>query len=193
MQLAPGSWRLATPIFVAAVPLTLLFAPLGVLTVALGVAVLWFHRDPPRPAGDGVVAPAEGTVSVIREEDDRLRVGIYMSALSVHVNRSPLPGTVRRVDHVPGANKPAFSKESDWNERVRLESDDWTLVLIAGWFARRIHPYVGTGEAIGRGDRIAHISFGSRADVLMPADVTRGDLTVDLDDEVQAGETIARR
>jgi phosphatidylserine decarboxylase len=193
MQLAPGSWRLATPIFVAAVPLTLLFAPLGVLTVALGVAVLWFHRDPPRPAGDGVVAPAEGTVSVIREEDDRLRVGIYMSALSVHVNRSPLPGTVRRVDHVPGANKPAFSKESDRNERVRLESDDWTLVLIAGWFARRIHPYVGTGEAIGRGDRIAHISFGSRADVLMPADVTRGDLTVDLDDEVQAGETIARR
>ncbi|KAB7512657.1 phosphatidylserine decarboxylase [Halosegnis rubeus] len=193
MQLAPGSWRLATPVFVAAVPLTLLFAPLGVLTVALGVAVLWFHRDPPRPAGDGVVAPAEGTVSVIREEDDRLRVGIYMSALSVHVNRSPLPGTVRRVDHVPGANKPAFSKESDRNERVRLESDDWTLVLIAGWFARRIHPYVGTGEAIGRGDRIAHISFGSRADVLMPADVTRGDLTVDLDDEVQAGETIARR
>ena len=193
MQLAPGSWRLATPVFVAAVPLTLLFAPLGVLTVALGVAVLWFHRDPPRPAGDGVVAPAEGTVSVIREEDDRLRVGIYMSALSVHVNRSPLPGTVRRVDHVPGANKPAFSKESDRNERVRLESDDWTLVLIAGWFARRIHPYVGTGEAIGRGDRIAHISFGSRADVLMPADVTRGDLTVELDDEVQAGETIARR
>ncbi|RNJ26535.1 protein sorting system archaetidylserine decarboxylase [Halosegnis longus] len=193
MQLAPGSWRLATPVFVAAVPLTLLVAPLGVLAVALGLAVLWFHRDPPRPAGEGVVAPAEGTVSVVREEAGRLRVGVYMSALSVHVNRSPLPGTVQRVEHVPGANKPAFSKDSDRNERVRVESDDWTLVLIAGWFARRIHPYVGAGETIGRGDRIAHISFGSRADVLMPADVTREDLTVDIGDEVRAGETIARR
>jgi len=192
MQIAPGSWRLATPVFVAAVPLTLLFAPLGVAVVLLGVATLWFHRDPPRPAGEGVVAPAEGSVSVIREEGDRLRVGIYMSALSVHVNRSPLPGRVEQIEHVPGANKPAFSKESDRNERVRIESEDWTLVLIAGWFARRIHPYVGDGDRIGRGDRIAHISFGSRADVLMPAAVTRTDLTVELDDSVQAGETIAR-
>ncbi|WP_255196402.1 protein sorting system archaetidylserine decarboxylase [Halorarius litoreus] len=193
MDLAPGTWRLATPIFVLAIPATLLFAPAGVVLLALGIASVWFHRDPERPTGDGVVSPAEGTVSVIREEDGRLRVGVFMSPLSVHVNRAPLGGPVESVEHVPGAYKPAFSKDSDRNERVRVESDDWTLVLIAGWFARRIHPYVEAGDDLTSGERVGHISYGSRADVVMPPDVTREDLVVETGDSVRAGETLARR
>ena len=191
MDLAPGSWRLATPLFVLAVPATLLFAPAGILLVTLGVATLWFHRDPPRPTGTGVVSPADGTVSVVREEDGRLRVGVFMSPLSVHVNRAPLGGRVARVRHVTGAYKPAFSKDSDRNERVRIEGDDWTLVLIAGWFARRIHPYVDAGDDLAAGDRVGHISYGSRADVLCPPDVTREALVVTTGDSVRAGETLA--
>jgi phosphatidylserine decarboxylase len=191
MDLAPGSWRLATPLFVLAVPATLLFAPAGVLLVALGVATLWFHRDPPRPTEAGVVSPADGTVSVVREEEDRLRVGVFMSPLSVHVNRAPLGGRVTRVRHISGAYKPAFSKDSDRNERVRIEGDDWTLVLIAGWFARRIYPYVDAGDDLAAGDRVGHISYGSRADVICPPAVTRDDLAVETGDKVRAGQTLA--
>jgi phosphatidylserine decarboxylase len=191
-DLAPGSWRLATPLFVLAVPATLLAAPLGVALVALGAATLWFHRDPPRPTGTGVVSPADGTVSAIREEDGRLRVGVFMSPLSVHVNRAPLPGVVESVEHVPGANRPAFSKDSDRNERLRIEGDGWTVVLIAGWFARRIRPYVEAGDDLAAGDRVGHISFGSRADVLMPEGVGRDDLRVAEGDSVRAGESLAR-
>lgn len=191
-DLAPGVWRLATPLFVLAVPATLLFAPAGVALVALGLATLWFHRDPSRPTGTGVVSPADGTVSVVREENGRLRVGVFMSPLSVHVNRAPLSGTVDSVEHSPGANRPAFSKDSDRNERVRIEGEDWQVVLIAGWFARRIRPYVATGDDLAAGDRIGHISFGSRADVVMPERVAREDLVVVEGDSVRAGETLAR-
>lgn len=193
MNLAPGTWRLATPLFILAAPATLLFAPAGLLLLALGVASVWFHRDPERPPEEGVVSPADGTVSVVREEDDRLRVGVFMSPLSVHVNRAPLGGPVDAVEHIPGAYKPAFSKDSDRNERVRVEGDDWTLVLIAGWFARRIHPYIAEGDNLSRGDRVGHISYGSRADVIMPPAVTHDDLVVERGDAVQAGETLANR
>lgn len=193
MDLAPGAWRLAAPPFVLAVPATLLFAPAGAVLFALGVATLWFHRDPPRPAGEGIVSPADGTVSVVREEEGRLRVGVFMSPLSVHVNRAPCDGRVVSVEHVEGAYRPAFSKDSDRNERVRMAGDDWTLVLIAGWFARRIHPYVGAGATLERGQRVGHISYGSRGDVIMPPGVAREDLVVSRGDGVRAGETLARR
>ncbi|WP_255149999.1 protein sorting system archaetidylserine decarboxylase [Halorarius halobius] len=193
MEFAPGTWRLAAPLFVAAVPATLLFAPLGLLLFALGVATVLFHRDPDRPTAEGVVSPADGTVSVVREEDGRLRVGVFMSPLSVHVNRAPRAGRVESVEHVPGAYKPAFSKDSDRNERVRVEGDDWTLVLIAGWFARRIHPYVDVDDAVEKGERVGHISYGSRADVVFPPEFDRADLVVAEGDGVRAGETLARR
>lgn len=152
--------------------------------------VLQFYRDPERQiAPVGVASPADGRVSVIREEGDRLRVGVYMSATDVHVNRAPLAGTVRDVVHRPGAYKPAFSKDSDNNEQVELVFDDHSVVLIAGWFARRIHPSVAVGDTVERGERIGHISFGSRADVLLPPEVTREDLTVEVGDRVYAGQT----
>lgn len=193
MDLASGTWRLAAPLLVASAPATLLFAPAGALLFALGVATVWFHRDPARPTGEGIVSPADGTVSVVREENGRLRVGVFMSPFSVHVNRAPLGGRVADVAHVGGAFRPAFSKDSDRNERVRVEGDDWTLVLIAGWFARRIHPYVEPGDDIERGQRVGHISFGSRADVVMPPDVTREDLVVDRGTRIRAGETLAQQ
>lgn len=194
MKFAPGAWRYASPVLALAVPL-LAVAPWGsLLAVALGVAILLFFRDPDRlPPGSGVLAPADGKVSVVRREDGRLRVGVFMNVTNVHVNRAPLSGTVASVDHRPGANRPAFSKDSDRNERVRVEGDDWTLVLVAGWFARRIHPYVAPGDDLARGQRVGHISFGSRADVVMPPGVARADLTVERGDRVRAGETLARR
>lgn len=152
--------------------------------------VLQFYRDPERQVAPvGVASPADGRVSVIREEGDRLRVGVYMSATDVHVNRAPLGGTVREVVRRPGAYKPAFSKDSDNNEQVELVFDDHSVVLIAGWFARRIHPSVDVGDTVERGERIGHISFGSRADVLLPPAVTREDLTVEVGDRVYAGQT----
>jgi len=167
----------------------------GVLGFALAGFVVWFHRDPDRaPNGPGVVTPADGKVSVIREEDDgRIRVGVFMNVHNVHVNRAPLDGTVEDVTHEPGGHRPAFDKESEHNERVRIETGEWTLVLIAGAFARRIHPYVAAGDELARGDRLGHISFGSRVDLVLPEQYDRDDVTVESGEKVQAGETVLAR
>ncbi|WP_144798264.1 protein sorting system archaetidylserine decarboxylase [Halorubrum depositum] len=187
------AWRLAlVPALVGAAALPLL-PPVGAALVALALGVLWFHRDPDRtpPDAEGVVvAPADGTVSVVREEGTRLRVGVFMNVTDVHVNRAPIAGEVREVRHRPGANRPAFSKESDRNEQVAIDFGEYELLVIAGWFARRIHPSVEPGDAVDRGERVGHVSFGSRADVIFPADVDEDDLLVREGDAVRAGETI---
>lgn len=193
MRVAPGAKRYAVPPLIAAAPAFLLSPTVGTACFALAVFVVWFHRDPERqvPDSSGAVAPAHGKVSVIREEDDgRWRVGVYMSVRDVHVNRAPFSGTVESVDHRPGGHKLAFDKDSEHNERVVVDFGDYQTVLIAGAFARRIHPYVESGDEIERGDRIGHISFGSRADVVLPREFSQEDIRVEEGDAVVAGESI---
>ncbi|MEF8856439.1 MAG: protein sorting system archaetidylserine decarboxylase [Haloplanus sp.] len=189
--LAPGARRFALPPLVAAIPLAVVAPPLAALALALGVFVIYFFRDPERtPPPKGVVAPADGRVSVVREEDGRLRVGVFMNVTDVHVLRAPMDGTVTAATHRPGAHRPAFTKESDRNERVDVTLDTHDVSMIAGWFARRIHPYIAAGNGVERGDRIGHIAFGSRADVLLPPEYDRADLLVAAGESVRAGETV---
>ncbi|MFW5939817.1 MAG: protein sorting system archaetidylserine decarboxylase [Halolamina sp.] len=190
-SLAPGALRYGLPPLLAGFLLTPVSGPIGLGLVGLGMAAILFHRDPERdPPESGFVAPADGSVSVIRDEDGRIRVGVFMNVTDVHVNRAPESGTVESVTHRPGANKPAFSKDSDRNERVDVDCGEYEVSLIAGWFARRIHPYVEDGDELGRGEKIGHVSFGSRADVLLPERVEHADLRVREGEDVTAGETV---
>lgn len=192
--LAPAARRVALPPLLAAIPATVVSPPVGALLLVAGLAAALFLRDPDRsPAGPGVVSPADGHVSVIREEGAQVRVGVFMSPFDVHVNRAPLDAHVDRVEHRPGANRPAFSKDSERNERVDLQCGDHEVSLIAGWFARRISPYLTDGDDVARGERIGHISFGSRADVLLPPEYGMEDLLVERGEAVRAGETVVAR
>ncbi|OIB56845.1 protein sorting system archaetidylserine decarboxylase [Natrialba sp. SSL1] len=221
MNFAPGAWKYALVPLLAA-PFAFIFSvTASAVALALGVGTLAFFRDPERtPPASGVVAPADGTVSVLREEDGRVRLGTFMNVWHVHVVRAPFAGTVTDVEHIDGTNRPAFSKESDRNERVHVEfetggdddtsdTDDTsetapttttttplpanspaTVTFIAGAFARRIHPYCDPGDTLARGDRLGHIAFGSRVDVLFPPDVSLDDIAVDPGDSMTAGETV---
>lgn len=187
----PGALRLAAAPAIAALPVAIVSPPVATLLLGLAGAIVWFHRDPERePPATGIVSPADGRVSVVRDEGGRLRVGVFMNVTDVHVTRAPAPGVVADVTHRPGANRPAFSKDSDRNERVRIDCDDYELALIAGWFARRVHPYVEPGNELDRGQRVGHVSFGSRADVVLPPEFDRDDLRVAEGDVVRAGETV---
>jgi len=195
VRVTHGTRRRALLAGALVLPLALV-APPAVLLVPLLVAlVVWFNRDPSRtPPAEGFVAPADGRVSVVREEegDDetRVRVGVFMNVTDVHVNRAPAPGTVEAVEHTPGRHLPAFTKESDRNERVRIDCGAYEMSLIAGAVARRIHPLVEPGEALDRGDRVGHITLGSRADVLFPPEVSISDVRVERGETVRAGETV---
>ncbi|MFB6280422.1 MAG: protein sorting system archaetidylserine decarboxylase [Haloferacaceae archaeon] len=192
MRVAPGGWRRAFALFALALPA--LVVPTVALALALaGYAVLAFYRDPERtPPPSGIVSPADGRVRIVREEDGRVRVGIFMNVTDVHVNRAPLAGDVSRVDHRPGGHLPAFSKASERNERVEIGFADpeYDLALVAGTVARRITPYVAPGDRVGRGERVGHIAFGSRVDVVLPAGVDPDDVRVSTGERVRAGETV---
>jgi phosphatidylserine decarboxylase len=113
-----------------------------------------------------------------------------MNVTDVHVNRAPIGGEVRSVEHEPGGNWPAFSKASERNERRTITFDDHRVVLVAGTLARRTHSYVESGDDVGGGERVGHIAFGSRVDVLLPPEVEHEDLRVDEGDRVRAGESV---
>jgi len=150
--------------------------------VVLALFFLWFFRDPERavPTGLGeIVSPADG---VVTEADwietalgSRLRLSIFLNVFDVHVNRSPVAGTVKTVEHREGAFLNAMKPESGlMNEQTLVVIDaggyEVSYKQIAGLLARRIVCTVKPGDRLERGQRVGMIKFGSRTDVLMPAD-----------------------
>jgi phosphatidylserine decarboxylase len=166
-------------------------APAGAASAVL-LALLWFFRDPERPLGPGcVLAAADGRVTHIGDlPDGRTRITTYLSPLDVHVVRAPVAGTVTSVDHRPGGHRPAFTKESDQNERMVWHLDTEfgvvELVQIAGTMVRRIVPYLAPGDVVALGDRIGLIRFGSRVDVYLPSGL---EPAVEVGSRVSAGKT----
>ncbi|MCF2528018.1 phosphatidylserine decarboxylase [Yinghuangia soli] len=164
----------------------------AVPTLALTGGMLWFFRDPERtPVEDGIIASADGVVQSIDPwPDGRTRVATFMSPLNVHVNRAPLTGVVKSVEHKAGGFVPAFNKESEHNERVVWVFDtprgEIELIQIAGTVARRIVPYLEAGAEVEVGERIGLIRFGSRVDVYLPPGV---EPAVTVGQRTTAGET----
>lgn len=164
---------------------------LAAVLAALFAFFLWFFRDPERSIGEAVVSPADGRVLAAQAEGDRLRLSIFMTPLSVHVNRAPVAGRLDALEYHQGSHVPAFRKESDRNERLEVDLSTprgpVRVRLIAGTVARRIHPYLSPGAEVKKGDRIGLIAFGSRCELLLPARAYR--LTARPGEWVRAGET----
>lgn len=194
----------------AAVFLFFISDEIGFPLIALTFGIAAFFRDPVRvtPQGAGlIVAPADGLVTHIATvpppralaHDNALgpadvtRVSIFMSVFDVHVNRSPIAGTVRERHYIAGAFVNAdLDKASEDNERQHflVEGEAGLKVgftQIAGLIARRIIAFAKPGDIVAAGQRIGLIRFGSRVDVYLPAGTTpmvlAGQRTI-------AGETI---
>lgn len=134
---------------------------------------LYFFRDPDRfaPAGDVMVAPADGKVVSVRAiNPDRTRISIFLNIFNVHVNRSPVAGSILDIEYRRGKFKVASLEEaSAENEQntFTVESGGSRIVFsqIAGLIARRIVCYKKPGDRVEIGERIGLIKFGSRMDV----------------------------
>ena len=148
-------------------------AVISALTLILSLSYLLFFRDPDRKVcGAAVCSPADGVIQFVRKNGDGWRIAVFMNIHNVHVNRSPVDGTISEMRHIPGSHIPAFEKESERNERVvyRIETTygEIKMVQIAGIVARRIVPYMKEGDKLGKGERIGLIRFGSRVDTYLP-------------------------
>jgi phosphatidylserine decarboxylase len=202
----PEGYRFAAIFAVLGILLWWLWAPLGFVGVVLTVWCLYFFRNPERhtPTRQGlVISPADGVVQLIKTvvpppelelgDTPRTRISIFMNVFNVHINRSPMDGTITRKVYTPGAFVNAtLDKASEDNERMSLCLETSTgktiaFVQIAGLVARRILSFVEEGDSLQAGERFGLIRFGSRVDVylddgMVPL-VSEGQLAV-------AGETV---
>lgn len=203
------------PVVRAGWPFITAAAAVGIIGWAFGLNVVaaagfagalffvWFFRNPnrvPPEGGQFLVSPADGKVVEIDPcleerflQTEMTRVGIFMSPVDVHVNRMPCAGKIGAIHYFPGrylmAYHPKASLENEHQVMV-IESDrgiKLLVVQIAGFLARRIEGWVGSGEHLERGERFGLIRLGSKVDLYLPPSVS---VQVKVGDRVRAGESV---
>lgn len=186
----PQGW----PILGAELAIFLVLAALtNNLSWYIGFPVLifsfYFFRNPTRetPTGENlIIAPADGLVSNIKYvvppkeldlgDEPLLRISIFMSVFSVHVNRAPVTGVVDKLNYRPGKFVSVADKDSEDNERQEIcmiaqNGKRIGFIQIAGLVARRIYCPLKVGEKLSAGQIFGMIRFGSRLDVFLPKGV----------------------
>jgi phosphatidylserine decarboxylase len=188
--LTGGSWLVLAPVLLAAF-------------------FLWFFRDPARtiPQGPGlIVSPGDGlvteTAAIDTPDGPRQRISIFLSVFDVHVNRAPIAGVLSSVHYQKGlylnAMNPASADRNEQNSAtVSGEPDgegagavpafEVTFKQIAGLLARRIVFNLKEGDRVERGERVGLIKFGSRVNVLLPAEA---ELRVKVGQRVKGGSSV---
>ncbi len=192
--------------FAAASAVAFLFWwPAAIPLAVLWLAVLSFFRDPEREADCApadLLSPADGTVQDVTEMEEApliegpcVRIGIFMSVLDVHVNRSPADARVCWLSHRPGSFHDARSSAAiAENERcfLGLELEDGRRLLvcqIAGVIARRIVCAASVGDVLTKGQRFGMVKLGSRVELYLPC-ADQYSVTVRPGDRVHAGRSV---
>jgi len=189
--------------------------------VAVGVSLWWVHpaalalpgvgllftlnffRDPRRTIpseANLLVSPADGTVVEISEVDEAEflkapchKIGIFLSVFDVHVNRSPIAGTVRATQYRRGKFLDARDPQCGaLNECNSIQVENVLVKQIAGAIARRIVCEAKPNDVLQRGQRIGMIKFGSRTEVYIPKEQVQ-EIRIKLKDKVKGGETVIAR
>ncbi len=187
----------------------LFYRPLLYVVVAFLVFTFYFFRNPERVCPQAhtdatiLVCPADGKVVAVDydplgalEGAYTYKVSIFLSPFDVHVNWSPVAGTIERVVYKPGTFTLAFlPKSSLLNERNDIyikapHGQSLVVRQIAGTVARRICCWVQPHDAVTSCSKIGMIRFGSRVDILLPKEV---DLQVSIGQRVYGGQTILGR
>ena len=169
--------------------------------LVLAAFFLFFFRDPDRTIPSAinlVVSPADARIMAAGDRvwpgappGDWQVVSMFLSPMDVHVNRTPVAGTVTRVEYHPGQFFPAYRQEAgqlnEWTE-VWFDRPGGPIVArqIVGILARRIVCRLQVGDKVTLGQRYGVMKFGSRMDLFLP---TSAVIRVKVGDKVVAGET----
>ncbi|NIQ02235.1 MAG: phosphatidylserine decarboxylase family protein [Nitrospinaceae bacterium] len=202
IPIASDGYRFIIPLFILTILLVAMSQPWAAGISGLGfLFVLNFFRDPERaiPEQPGVVvSPADGKVVEIVEEQDALldepytRISIFLNIFNVHVQRTPVAGTIEKVKYNKGkflnAASHKASLDNEQNAMIIDNGNQKVLVKqIAGLIARRIVCWAKEGDNYNLGQRFGLIRFGSRVDLFLPLNSR---IEVSLGDHVSGGSSI---
>jgi phosphatidylserine decarboxylase len=143
----------------------------------------------PSPVKQGVTVPLDEWVGKVSCEGEGTLLGIYMTALSVHYIRSPVPGSVARVVPRPARGEnlhqtrtfarlllgmEPFEEGSRYiteNARNTIAIDGEVpavVVQIADRYVKECDCFVNEGARVGTGEKIGMIRMGSQCDLYIP-------------------------
>lgn len=167
----------------------------GFLFLLVALFCLYFFRDPNIEITKGdnlILAPCNGTVLEVGENETEKFVRVFLSILDVHLQRSPVAGKVINVEHKPGKFLKAMEPQAHIvNEQniITIENENGRYIVkqIAGILARRCVSWVKPGDVLRSGDKIGVIKFSSQVDIHMPEN---SDIKVKLGDKVVSGVTV---
>jgi len=194
-SLAAGLALIIASVFAARQPVSVICIALGSASIIFALFCVFFFRDPKViiTQGQGIIlAPCNGTVMEITEEDGEKVIRVFLSIFSVHLQRSPVSGTVTGVTHKDGKFLAA------WNPRAHIENEQniftiqgedgvYTVRQIAGLVARRCVSWVKTGDILKAGDKIGMIKFSSQVDLHLPKTAS---VNVSPGEKTKAGITV---
>ncbi|MBQ2219982.1 MAG: phosphatidylserine decarboxylase [Elusimicrobia bacterium] len=196
MKIVKEGYPFILGFFIVGIIFNLIFPPLAVICYLLSIGCLLFFRDPNLTINadkNFILSPCNGTVmNVIENENGQTEVRVFMSVANVHLQRSPISGTVKSVEHKPGkflkAHLPEAYIENEQNI-ITIENENGTYIVkqIAGILARRCVAWVKPGDVVNQGDKIGVIKFSSQVDLIMPAGY---DVRVKVGDKVTSGLSI---
>lgn len=158
----------------------------AIIPLLLAFYFAYFFRNPDRPLpnDDNVLySAADGRVMKIEEifDDEFLnapayKITVFLSVFNVHVNRSPISGTVKYRRYNEGKFVPAFDKAATFkNERHAIGLDNGKIKVmvtqVAGLLARRIVSWVTLDSVVKQGECYGMIKFGSSTELVFPKNV----------------------
>ena len=178
-----------------------------IFLAAVLIFSLSFFRNPKRdiPAGDNLIlSPADGVITDIEEGYEptfivgkAVRIGIFLSIFSVHINRTPCGVRIEKITYHKGRFKNALSPDSgkvnESNDiamtRLARPADKLLVRQISGAIARRIVCDARRGQEFAGGAVFGMIKFGSRTELYLPAQ-SGAEIIVKKGDKVKAGITV---
>jgi len=179
-------------------PVTVGCFSLGCVLIVFALFCVYFFRDPKIKVTQGeglILSPCNGTVMEVTEEGEHKIIRVFLSIFSVHLQRSPVGGTVVDVTHKDGkfyaAWNPRAQSENEQNI-IAIKSEDTVYLVrqIAGLVARRCVSWVKKNDVIKAGDKIGMIKFSSQVDLHLPKTAV---IDVKPGDKTKAGITVMGR
>jgi len=181
--------------FIAFSPGNIACITVGSLLIVFAFFCVFFFRDPKIQItkSEGIIlSPCNGTVMEVTEEGDERIIRVFLSIFSVHLQRSPVAGTVVDVKHQDGKFLAAWDPKAHIeNEQniFTIQSEDGVYVVrqVAGLVARRCVSWVKPGDVLKAGDKIGMIKFSSQVDLHLPKKAV---ITVKPGEKTRAGITV---
>lgn len=112
-------------------------------------------------------------VDILKQNYGTVVIGIDMNIMNVHVNRCPIEGYVKTVQHIPGGyfslRRPdALFRNTRCTTLISNDILSVATVQVSSRLVRKIDNYLRPGQSVCLGQRLGMIKFGSQVALILP-------------------------